>query len=158
MGSYNAMEKTAAAILWMTSADKYSFRYAIMLSDGDSSTYKHLCGLKVCGEGVDITKKECVNHMAKRMGTALRNLAKGTKKNGGDSRWTWAWKTHPGHQQTDIVLWQGHPQLHGKKEGQEEYSLFLAVSTSEEPHDNRYPTGTRGCLYKYTVGSFSISK
>ena len=38
-GSPNAMEKTAAEILWTSSVDKHDFRYTTMLSDGDSSTY-----------------------------------------------------------------------------------------------------------------------
>ena len=81
-GSSNAMEKTAAEILWKNSVDKHGFRYTSVLSDGDASTYKHLCGLNVYSEDVAITKEECVNHVAKRMGTALRNLAKDTKKSG----------------------------------------------------------------------------
>ena len=53
-----------------------------MLSDGDSSTYAHLCALKVYGDDVVIHKEECVNHIVKQMGTGLCNLAEMTKKAG----------------------------------------------------------------------------
>ena len=63
--SSNAMEKTAAEILWNNSLGKHNFRYTTMLSDGDSSTYKPVCDLKVYGAGVGIRKEECTNHVAK---------------------------------------------------------------------------------------------
>ena len=43
------------------------------MSDGDSKTYDNLVQNKVYGE-TEIKKEECVNHVAKRMGTALNNL------------------------------------------------------------------------------------
>ena len=43
------------------------------MSDGDSKTYDNLVQNKVYGE-IEIKKKECENHVAKRMGTALNNL------------------------------------------------------------------------------------
>ena len=111
-GSSKAVEKTAAEILWTNSVDKHDFRYTTMLSDGDSSTYAHLCALKVYGDDVEIQKEECVNHVAKRLGTALRNLANTMKKTG-ISRRTWTWQTHTGCQQkADTVFRKGHSQLH----------------------------------------------
>ena len=53
-----------------------------MLSDGDSCTHKHLCDLCVYCSNVEIAKEECVTHVAKRMGTALRKLATEGKKSG----------------------------------------------------------------------------
>ena len=80
-GSSNAIEKTAAEIVWTNSVDKHNFRYTTKRTDGDSSTYT-LCALKVYGDDVSINNEECVNHVVKRMGPALRNLAKTTKKMG----------------------------------------------------------------------------
>ncbi len=63
------------------SIEKHNFRYTTLLSDGDAKTFKHLCSLNVYGD-VPPTKEECVNHVAKRMGTALRNLSTQGKKKG----------------------------------------------------------------------------
>ena len=53
-----------------------------MLSDGDSTAFKALQDLKPYGDAVELTKLECVNHAHKRMGTALRKLAKAEKLGG----------------------------------------------------------------------------
>ena len=69
------IEMEAAEILWSHSLEKHNFRYTTLLSDGDAKTFKHLCSLNVYGD-VSLTKEECVNHVAKRIGTALRNLSR----------------------------------------------------------------------------------
>ncbi|GBN77789.1 hypothetical protein AVEN_59582-1 [Araneus ventricosus] len=74
-GSSGSMELTAAEILWKRSTS-LGFRYTTVLSDGDSKTYQHLSELKVYGDNVKIAKEECVNHVSKRLGTALRNSVK----------------------------------------------------------------------------------
>lgn len=71
-GSSNAMEMIAAEILWKRSIKSCGMRYVKMLSDGDAKSYKHLLPLKVYGDK-EIKKEECINHVAKRLGTALRN-------------------------------------------------------------------------------------
>ena len=72
---------TAAEILWNRSLEK-GFLYTTMVSDGDARTFKHLCELNVYGEDVSLTKEECINHVVKRLGTALRKLSTQTKKAG----------------------------------------------------------------------------
>lgn len=47
-----------------------------MLSDGDAKTHQHLNENCVYGSSILIKKEECVNHVAKRLGTALRNKVK----------------------------------------------------------------------------------
>ena len=47
-----------------------------MVSDGDARD------LNMYGEDVVLAKEECINHIAKRMGTALRKLPTSTKKTG----------------------------------------------------------------------------
>ena len=61
--------------MWQRSVEKFSFRYVEMLSDGDSVAYKAVCDIAPYGEKV-INKLQCVNHAHKRMGIALRKLAK----------------------------------------------------------------------------------
>ena len=78
-GSSGAMEMTAAAILWKRSVEHYKFRYTTMVSDGDASTFRHLSDIP---DLYNVVKEECINHVGKRMGTALRKLATEGKKAG----------------------------------------------------------------------------
>lgn len=52
-----------------------------MLSDGDSAAYSAVCKAKPYGS-TNIEKLECINHAPKRMGTALRKVAKEYKLGG----------------------------------------------------------------------------
>ena len=47
-----------------------------MLCDGDSISYDATCEAEV---QMLLLKEDCVNHVSKRMGTALRNVATGAK-------------------------------------------------------------------------------
>ena len=75
------MEVKAAEIIWKPSKD-YNFRYTTMLSDEDSKTCTSLNDMAPYGDDVKIEKEECINHVSKRLGKALRELAK-QKKLGG---------------------------------------------------------------------------
>lgn len=86
-GSAGAMEVHAAGVLWNRSIDLHKFRYTTMLSDGDCKSHKHLVYSEVYGE-TKVVKTDCVNHIAKRMGTALRNLKKQTSGIGERGRLT----------------------------------------------------------------------
>ena len=45
-----------------------------MLCDGDSKTFDALVSLEVYGKDITMKKEDCVNHVSKRMGTALNKL------------------------------------------------------------------------------------
>ena len=79
-GSSGGMEVSAAEQLWFRSMER-GFRYTTMLSDGDARTFNHLTSLRVYGD-VELHKEECINHVSKRLGTALRKLAASGKKAG----------------------------------------------------------------------------
>ena len=51
------------------------------MSDGDAKAFKHLCDRRVYGN-VELKKEECIKHVAKRIGTALRKLRASSKKVG----------------------------------------------------------------------------
>ncbi|XP_070174264.1 uncharacterized protein [Littorina saxatilis] len=57
-------------------------RYTTLLSDGDSKTFTELNDIKPYGEDIHIDKEECVNHLSKRLGTALRNMVTDCRKRG----------------------------------------------------------------------------
>ncbi|XP_037572861.2 uncharacterized protein LOC119455530 [Dermacentor silvarum] len=72
--SAHAMETNAAERIWKRT-ESYStpLRFTTFLSDGDSKAYTAVSAANVYGS-VPITKEDCTNHVAKRLGTALRKL------------------------------------------------------------------------------------
>ena len=78
-GSANSMEQECANRIWQRSVAKHGLRYTTMLSDGDSKSFEHLKQNEVYGKEVEIFKEECVNHVSKRMGTALNNVIQDCK-------------------------------------------------------------------------------
>ena len=75
-GSSTAMESTGALVIWKRSVSKNKFRYTQMISDGDFKTFKFLCVQLPYVASNLVSKHECVRHVKKRMGTALREKAK----------------------------------------------------------------------------------
>ncbi|GFX61079.1 HTH_Tnp_Tc3_2 domain-containing protein [Trichonephila clavipes] len=67
------MEVKAAEILWKRSIKNCGMLYVSILSEGDTKIYQHLSSLNVYGNCIKIAKEECTNHVAKRLGTGLRN-------------------------------------------------------------------------------------
>ena len=78
-GSAAAMEVECAKRLWARSIEKHQFRYINVLSDGDSKAYDAIRSLEPYGKEKAIIKEDCINHVAKRMGTALRNIVTASK-------------------------------------------------------------------------------
>uniref|UniRef100_A0A1E1XP14 Putative kolobok-8 hm n=1 Tax=Amblyomma sculptum TaxID=1581419 RepID=A0A1E1XP14_AMBSC len=77
--SARRMEVEAALQLFGRSLDKNDLRYTNVICDGDSRTYLALCNEQIYGF-IPLTKEDCVNHVQKRMGTALRSLVNKAKK------------------------------------------------------------------------------
>ncbi len=73
--------------MWERSAEKYYLWYSTMLSDGDSRPYKELVTSKVYGEEKIVEKDDCVNYVAKRMGTALNDVVAEAKAQGSSVSW-----------------------------------------------------------------------
>ena len=78
-GSANSMEVECALRIWRRLEQKHNLRYTVMLSDGDSKAYDSVVSDKPYGQDIAIEKEDCVNHISKRMGTALRNLVATSK-------------------------------------------------------------------------------
>ena len=75
-GSSLAMEPTGAFTIWKRSVSKNKLRYTQMISDGDSKTFKLLRDQLPYGVANLVSKHECLGHVQKRMGMALREKAK----------------------------------------------------------------------------------
>jgi hypothetical protein len=80
-GASGAMEVEGAKQLFCRSVEKCRMRYLNVVSDGDTKTLPTLQNHfpPIYGQNYEIKKEECINHVAKRMGTALRNLKKNYK-------------------------------------------------------------------------------
>lgn len=78
------MEVEAGLILFQRSLQKHNLRYTTILCDGDSRTFEAIKQARTYGF-VEVQKEDCVNHVQKRMGTALRNLVKNHKTEDGRS-------------------------------------------------------------------------
>lgn len=75
------MEVEAALTMFQRSLSKHGLRYTTVLSDGDSRTFHALSEAEVYGF-IKVDKRDCINHVHKRMGTALRNLVEKRKAQG----------------------------------------------------------------------------
>ncbi|KAK4327340.1 hypothetical protein Pmani_002172 [Petrolisthes manimaculis] len=81
-GSNPAMEMEGWKILFGRSVENCKMKYVRVVSDGDSKGYKAVKAMKPYGDGVEIKKEECTNHVAKRIGKALLKLKQGGRKAG----------------------------------------------------------------------------
>ena len=81
-GVSGMMEPECAEVMWKRSVSLHNMRYTTMVGDGDSKAYDTVCELKPYGDNVSIDKEECMNHVGKRLGTALRNLVSDSSKRG----------------------------------------------------------------------------
>ena len=70
------MESTEALAIWKRSVSKNKLSYTQMISDGGSKIFKLLSDQLPYGVSNLVSKHECVGHVQKRMGTALREKAK----------------------------------------------------------------------------------
>ncbi|KAH7972451.1 hypothetical protein HPB52_012439 [Rhipicephalus sanguineus] len=75
------MEVEAALTMFQRSWAKHGLRYTTVLSDGDSRTFHALSEAEAYGF-IQIDKKDCINHVHKRMGAALRNIVDKKKAQG----------------------------------------------------------------------------
>lgn len=81
-GPSGGME-AAAAVALQRRSHQYNMIYKTFVSDGDSSAIRSVCemnqGAGPYGEQCPVVKAECINHVAKRLGTGLRALKKNKK-------------------------------------------------------------------------------
>ncbi|XP_037512469.2 uncharacterized protein LOC119389334 [Rhipicephalus sanguineus] len=69
------MEAEAAVRIWQRSQTcDTPLRFSKFLSDGDSKVYTAVVEAKVYGDATIFEEKDCTNHLAKRLGTALHKL------------------------------------------------------------------------------------
>jgi len=82
-GSSGAMEVNAVKEMFSASYEKYGVKYQTYIGDGDSKTFKAIIDTDPYNGDPIVTKKECIAHVQKRMGTRLRKAKKENKGIGG---------------------------------------------------------------------------
>lgn len=153
-GSSPAMEMHAAERLWRRS-EELGFRYTVLVSDGDAKTHLHLQSQKIYGV-INIEKHECVNHVAKRLGTGLRNIVKEWRTKGV----TLGGKQHGGLKDSTIkkltnyyraAIINNVPDIHKMKTAVFG-TLYHCMSTDDKPQHHKCPTGeTSWCFYNQSI-------
>ncbi|XP_014483532.1 PREDICTED: uncharacterized protein LOC106749019 [Dinoponera quadriceps] len=86
-GSSGLMEVNAVCEMFQRSESLHNLKYTSYIGDGDSKTYTGIVNSSPYGDSI-VQKKECIDHVQKRMGTHLRNLKKKTKGLGGKGKLT----------------------------------------------------------------------
>ena len=76
------MEVECAKVLWGRSEANFKLRYSTMLTDGDSKSFDAIFEENIYGVDKQVVKEECINHISKRMGTALRKLVETCRAQG----------------------------------------------------------------------------
>lgn len=124
------------------------------MSDGDSATFSALVQENVYGL-VPISKEECLNHVQKRMGTALRNLVqKSDKALGGKGRLTKALI----NKLTDYYGWALWNNSNNVAAMQRVVmaSYHHVTSTDKDPHHDLCPEGADSWCCHYVSKSDGV--
>ena len=75
------MDAEGVCHLYEHSLRKHGMRYIPFVGDGDSKCYASVTKSEPYGPGVFIPKEDCIGHVTKRMGTALRKVLTDYKGN-----------------------------------------------------------------------------
>ena len=87
-GSAPAMEPEGAKRMFKRSVTSHKLQYDELFGDGDSKSFSAVENIYKEEYDVVVKKKECVGHVQKRLGTALRKLKKEKKGLGGKGKLT----------------------------------------------------------------------
>lgn len=137
-GSAGKMESDAIVEMFSRSESTCNVRYAYYIGDGDSKTYKSIQDAKPYGD-FPVTKKECIGHVQKRIGTRLRNLKKEAKHLGGRGKLT-------GKLIDEMSIYYGlaiRRNIDSIDNMRKEIyaTLYHKISTDENPQHDRCPEG-----------------
>lgn len=151
------MEVHAKKLLWLRSLRKHNMRYVTVVSDGDAKAYKSIIDLQPYGPDCIVEKEDCINHVCKRMGTALRNLVSDASK----QKTTLGGKGHGRLTQKTIsrlTTYYTRAILDGKTARDMKFAAMAAIyhgfSTDKNPQHHYCPSGTESwCFYNAAIAS-----
>ena len=160
-GSAGMMEVEAAQVLWLRSVERHKLRYTVLLSDGDAKTFNQLTTIKPYGEDVQIDKEECINHVSKRLGSALRNVVADCRKRGvtlgGRGRGQLTQNAI-----RKLTIYYNRAIRRNKNAAQAMQkevlaSIFHCYSTDERPRHERCPVGEDSwCFYQAAIAQHKV--
>ncbi|XP_071569569.1 uncharacterized protein [Temnothorax nylanderi] len=136
--SAGKMEVDAVIEMFQRSEELYQVKYADYIGDGDSKTFKGILDSEPY-ENFNVLKKECIDHVQKRMGTRLRNLKKVKKGLGEKGKLT-------GKLIDELSIYYGlairrnHDSVE-KMRNDIWATLYHKISTDEEQQHERCPPG-----------------
>ena len=81
------MEPERADRIFRRSVEKRNLRYTEFYGDGDSESFTRVKGVYE-DDGIEMETKECIGHVQKRVGTALRKLKRENPGLGGKGKVT----------------------------------------------------------------------
>jgi hypothetical protein len=149
--NYNGSSPMMEVVAAERSLD-HGFRYTTLIADGDCKTLAHINTADYYN-GIQVEKIECINHVAKRLGTALRNLVQDNKKLGV----TLGGKKYGSLTNTTITKLTGYYRnaIHGnvgdlnKMRKAVFATLFHCKSTDARPQHQHCPAGRDSwCFYQ----------
>ncbi|GFU34522.1 uncharacterized protein TNCV_1992591 [Trichonephila clavipes] len=149
------MEVNTPVKLWERS-ESIGFRYTTLLSDGGSKSFLDLKERNVYGSETQIKKEECINHVSKRLGTALRQ----TVKDGRVKGVTLGGKKRSSLKEETIKkLTRYYTNAIRKNKGDVEAmktaiyaTLFHCMSTDQKPQHKKCSSGIDAwCFYKSSL-------
>lgn len=139
-GSAGKMEVDAVIEMFHRSERLHKVKYAQYIGDGDCKTFKGILDAQPY-ENFIIRKKECIDHIQKRMGTRLRTIKKSTKGLGGKGKLT-------GKLIDELTIYYGlairrnHDCMEKMKE-EIWATLFNKISTDDDPQHDKCPIGEK---------------
>ncbi|KYN10832.1 hypothetical protein ALC57_17032 [Trachymyrmex cornetzi] len=152
--SAGKMEVDAVVEMFSRSENLHNVKYVYYIGDDDSKTFKGIIDAEPYKD-VTICKKECIDHVQKRMGTRLRNLKKNTKGLGGKGKLT-------GKLIDELAVYYGltirrNPNFIEKMRNDIWTTLYHKISTDEVPQHDKCPSGADSwCSWQKAKASDSL--
>lgn len=131
------MEVRAADIIFARSVELHNLQYTTILCDGDSKAFKHIAAQQLYDK--EVSKEDCVNHVAKRVYAGLEKVKKANKGLGGRGKLTNVVMKRMTNYYAS-ALKQNAPDVTAMQRGVFA-SLLHMYSTDEEPRHSACPKG-----------------
>ncbi|KYM94754.1 hypothetical protein ALC62_14605 [Cyphomyrmex costatus] len=137
-GSSGKIEVDAIVEMFSRSETLHGVKYCQYIGDGDSKTFKGIIDAQPYAD-ITVSKKECIDHVQKRMGTRLRDLKKKTKGLGEKGKLT-------GKLIDELTIYYGlsiRRNCNSIEKMKKEIwaTLYHKISTDEKPQHDYCPSG-----------------
>ena len=131
-GSSGSMEPAGIEKMYKRSIDKHGLLYTSLYCDGDSKSHDRVKNLYKEKYSKEVKRLQCVGHVQKRLGTALRKLKKDVKGLGGKGKLTKA-LIDKLQNYYGIAIRANVGDLKGMKQAIDA-SFFHCIATANSPH------------------------